>query len=203
MAHELRTWGSGTYGRLGLGTCEDVDRPTTVENIPRRTTAVASKPPVLSSQRTNDQSRRGKGGKLGGKTGGKFAQDVNIEGTREARQNPIPPRRFHSLSCGWYHSAATNNEGELITFGSSVSGCLGTHGGQMGLEDAKDPLDWTSSDSDSAESDASDDDSDPLMNSKLNCTIDGASRRPGVDPRRATQSLRSLRRASQARAVGN
>ncbi|CAD7967043.1 unnamed protein product [Amoebophrya sp. A120] len=70
MSQELFTWGSGAYGRLGLGGLED-------HGVPQR---------------------------LGGICNG---------------------RQFANGSCGWYHSACVTTSGEVLMFGTNVTGCLG------------------------------------------------------------------------------
>ncbi|CAD7952951.1 unnamed protein product, partial [Amoebophrya sp. A25] len=57
-------------------------------------------------------------------------------------------RTFGSVSCGWYHSACATATGDVLVFGSNVTGCLG-----MDQEDAF-------TDSSSEEGDSGDEDPD-------------------------------------------
>lgn len=70
---EVYAWGSGSYGRLGLGHSSDAFSPQLV------------------------------GGVLNG---------CNVTG----------------VACGWYHSAIVTSTGDVATFGSKVTKCLGTAG---------------------------------------------------------------------------
>eukprot|EP00392_Amoebophrya_sp_AT5.2_P004039 g4044.t1 len=94
MAQELFTWGSGAYGRLGLGSLDDHATPQ----------------------------------RLGGICNG---------------------RDFHSVSCSWYHSACTTTTGDLLMFGSNVTGCLGFDQEEVFTDSSEDESDNSSGAEDS------------------------------------------------------
>lgn len=100
---EVYSWGSGNYGRLGLGSGTDAAQPQLVSGV------------------------------LNG---------CEITGA----------------ACGWYHSAVVTSTGEVATFGSKVTKCLGTAGSESDGSDGPGGQDG----SDSGSSDSDDADSKPL-----------------------------------------
>eukprot|EP00930_Biecheleria_cincta_P057367 TRINITY_DN43318_c0_g1_i1.p1 TRINITY_DN43318_c0_g1~~TRINITY_DN43318_c0_g1_i1.p1 ORF type:complete len:1350 (-),score=217.80 TRINITY_DN43318_c0_g1_i1:35-4024(-) len=90
---EVYSWGSGNYGRLGLGSGTDVQQPQLVSGV------------------------------LNG---------CEIIGA----------------ACGWYHSAVVTSTGEVATFGSKVTKCLGTAASESDGSDGPGGSDGSDSESD-------------------------------------------------------
>ena len=105
MTHELFSWGSGAYGRLGMGNLEDVPHPA----------------------------------RIGGVCNG---------------------YDFHSLSCSWYHSAASTTSGQVMTFGTNTNACIGADEGKWSDSDDSSSGGGEGNDSQSDDDDADNDDDD-------------------------------------------
>jgi E3 ubiquitin-protein ligase HERC2 len=115
IAGELYTWGRGSYGRLGLGTCDDIIVPTVVAALNGHTvthmacgsgdsqTLCVTNSGIVFSWGDGDYGKLGRGGSDG--------SNVPKIVEKLLDQNVI------KVYCGGQFSAALTANGELYTWG--------------------------------------------------------------------------------------
>ena len=133
---EVYTWGCGQYGRLGLGTEDDMAIPEPMPLPPNCNEIVAIK---CGLDNTLILTKQGHVVGCGSNEFNKmaFSNRVSVHGRsmqksnrRDFRTSPLPIRalkayKIVAVDAGRSHSAAIDVEGRVITFGNNMYGQLG------------------------------------------------------------------------------
>jgi len=133
---EVYTWGCGQYGRLGLGTEDDVAIPEPMPLPPNCNEIIAIK---CGLDNTLILTKQGHVVGCGSNQFNKmaFSNRVSVHGRniqksnrRDFRTSPLPIRalkayKIVAVDAGRSHSAAIDEKGRVITFGDNTYGQLG------------------------------------------------------------------------------
>lgn len=133
---EVYTWGCGQYGRLGLGTEDDVAVPEPMPMPPNCNEIVAIK---CGLDNTLILTKQGHVVGCGSNQFNKMAfsnrasahgRNIQKSNRRDFRTSPLPIRalkayKIVAVDAGKSHSAAIDDQGRVITFGNNMFGQLG------------------------------------------------------------------------------
>ena len=133
---EVYTWGCGQYGRLGLGTEDDVAVPEPMPLPPNCNEIIAIK---CGLDNTLILTKQGHVVGCGSNQFNKmaFSNRVSVHGRnvqksnrQDFRTSPLPIRalkayKIVAVDAGRSHSAAIDDQGRVITFGNNMYGQLG------------------------------------------------------------------------------
>ena len=142
---EVYTWGCGQYGRLGLGTEDDVAVPEPMPLPPNCTEIIAIK---CGLDNTLILTKQGHVVGCGSNQFNKMAfsnrasvhaRNIQKANRQDFRTSPLPIRalkayKIVAVDAGRSHSAAIDDQGRVLTFGNNMYGQLGAgHFGQTSI----------------------------------------------------------------------
>ncbi len=115
---EVYSWGSNTFGQLGLGDIKNINTPTLIPNLPND---------IIQISTRSSHSLCLTGGGHMYSFGGNFQGELGL-GDYDRRNIPtlIPNlNNIIQISAGYGHSLALSNTSKIYAFGSNLSGQLG------------------------------------------------------------------------------